>query len=589
MNRCLVTTSDVRIWGDKNIISFLSEGCIPFALKDNILSLDSYLYPPYGINQETKDDDRVLSKTIEDSLYLNIIPILNESLNIDFNKRQWQIFLGKWLRRFVDLTINRTHTIHAAFENRNFDHSFYLDIENHLLNARDSLSFIWNCNDPEWNSIYYYRIIKLLYPNEIKLIPVRTLSNKIGINYYKNHFSLKRNFKKIILKIFRVLSTLSKTKVFILTSYLPLLEELILQIKLGQLPIINSPVLDYKFNSSDLNLRKELSQKLLSKLSVNNSTYKIAFSLFFEVLPNSFLEDFQNIKNRINNTNWPKNPNVIFTSNNFDVDEVFKLYTASRIKSGSKYVIGQHGNNYGTYRYMHHTNEEITSDAFLTWGWKKDLKTQIPAFIFKRFKNNKFKFKIDGFLLLIQYSLPSRFETWDLIAEQKIYFQNQINFVQSIYPRLKDKLLIRLHKDHTFHDWNEPKRWEELNPNLNIELGNLPITKLVKKAKLVVHSYDSTGLLETLSSNIPTMAFWINKYDHLLDHVIPDYELLEKVGIVHLSIDSLNMKISEVWDKLDDWWISNNVQNARVKFCEKYAVRVTNPTEYLKNIIDEIS
>jgi hypothetical protein len=37
--------------------------------------------------------------------------------------------------------------------------------------------------------------------------------------------------------------------------------------------------------------------------------------------------------------------------------------------NGSKYIVGAHGANYGTYSYMNPSVEEVTADSFFTWGW----------------------------------------------------------------------------------------------------------------------------------------------------------------------------------------------------------------------------
>jgi putative transferase (TIGR04331 family) len=589
MNHCLVTTSDHRIFNKNSPVSFLTEGCLPLESDHHYTSEKAFIYEAYGLDQITKDNDRLLSALIEESLYENLILILNETLGVHFTKRQWQIFLGKWLRRYVDMTINRTHTLEVAFKKKNFDHSYYLSIENYFLNSKDSLSFIWNCNDPEWNNIYYSRILKMLYANQIDLLPIHSTSLRKEVIYFNSRFSIKKGIKRIILKMLKIASSFfGDSKIFILTSYLPLFEETLLQIRLRQFPTINIPAFDYKLNSMNLDLRKRLTEKLLNLCPSTNSTFRIAYSLFFEILPNAFLEDFSSIKERIDSLDWPKVPRAIFTSNHFDVDEIFKMYTALKVPLGTKYIIGQHGNNYGTYRYMYHTNEEKTSDAFITWGWKGDLDIQKPAFIFKRFKNEKFLYQKDGELVLIQVSLPSRFETWDVVAEHNRYFKFQMEFVGRIYPFIQDKFLLRLHKDYKFHDRNEPEQWLKFNPNLRIDYGSTPIQSLTSKAKLVVHSYDSTGLLETLSSNIPTMAFWMNNYDHLLDYAIEDYRILENVGIIHLSVNSLVDKINSVWSTLDEWWISDEIQSARSKFCEKYAVLKDNPVKELSVIFNEI-
>ena len=61
-----------------------------------------------------------------------------------------------------------------------------------------------------------------------------------------------------------------------------------------------------------------------------------------------FSEGFLELKKIASQQPWPKSPKFIFTSNNFNTDEIFKIWTATKIQSGSKYYVGQHGNNYYT-------------------------------------------------------------------------------------------------------------------------------------------------------------------------------------------------------------------------------------------------
>ena len=44
----------------------------------------------------------------------------------------------------------------------------------------------------------------------------------------------------------------------------------------------------------------------------------------------------------------------------------FKLWTATKVVSGSKYYVGQHGNNYYTRKNKFPRIEEKTADRFIT-------------------------------------------------------------------------------------------------------------------------------------------------------------------------------------------------------------------------------
>jgi putative transferase (TIGR04331 family) len=571
MSKVLITSSDERLLLQNHEYIFLSEGCF-LNLDNESYTTNSIVFPPYGISKSQKDADRIFSEELEEYLYSSICPILNAQHNLDFNRKQWQIVLGKWLRRYVDLLINRINTLGIAFGKKNFDKISLLKIDDFSFAAEDSLNFIWNCNNPEWNNILYSKIIDLVFKNKTKLVHIPTTSTKVDIKYYGSNNKWKESIKLAFYKMHDLFSRLIQRKsIFILNSYLPSFEDFLVQLECGDIPNKYYPIYEYRRSTFDENLRNELKTKILESIPNSNIHTIVIFSLFFEIIPKAFLEDFNWIKKKTTECSWPVKPKIIFTSNHFDFDEVFKIYSAFKVKTGSKYVIGQHGNNYGTYRYMYHTNEEKTADAFLTWGWKGDLKNHYPCFIFKKQKNSKFNYYPEGDLILIQLSLMNQFETWDLVFEHKKYFESQIDFVSQLPKRVFDKLIVRLHRDYKFQNWNEPQKWNQKFKQINLDFGSTPILKLTTKAKLVVHSYDSTGLLETLFSNIPTMAFWLNDLDHLQDEVIEDYRRLAEVGILHFSNVSILNKIESVWDNLDKWWASEDVQSARINFCSKYA------------------
>ena len=111
------------------------------------------------------------------------------------------------------------------------------------------------------------------------------------------------------------------------------------------------------------------------------------------------------------------------------------------------------------------------------------------------------------------------------------------------------------------------------------------LQKLIEESRLVVHSYDSTGMLETMSLNIPTMAFWQNGFDNLRESAKPFYQLLVDAGIVHLSPESAAKHVNVIWNSIDEWWFSSKVQKARSRFCARYARESISPVRELKQIL----
>ena len=105
-------------------------------------------------------------------------------------------------------------------------------------------------------------------------------------------------------------------------------------------------------------------------------------------MPTSIVESANNILKNLDKTNFPKNPKVIFTSNSYDFDEVFKFYTAKNVDTGCKYYIGQHGHIFCG-NWLKFYNEIDTSDNFFSWGYKSSKKKIVPLFNFKTFKKRR--------------------------------------------------------------------------------------------------------------------------------------------------------------------------------------------------------
>jgi putative transferase (TIGR04331 family) len=304
--------------------------------------------------------------------------------------------------------------------------------------------------------------------------------------------------------------------------------------------------------------------------------------LIFELLPICYLEGFKYLKKIANTMPWPDSPKFIFTSNNYEEDDIFKFWTASKVDNGFKYYVGQHGNGYGFPRNDSLQIEEITSDKFITWGFQGKLPQHIPAFILTTAGKKKENYSPKGGLLLIELPLPARYETWDTNYEFIKYFNDQKKFVKNLDKNPKNKLTIRLHRSIKFYEY---ERWFDFDPFLKLDNGVVNIQKLVSKSRLIVHSYNSTGLLETLSQNIPTLAFWQNGLDIIENKDIQNFQALVDLGIVHLSAKSAANKVNDIWNDVESWWNQSCIQKGRKKFCELYAKTSSNPVGELKKIL----
>jgi putative transferase (TIGR04331 family) len=585
--RYLITTADERTWKFDRPVIFLGEWCRLYDRKYIWQGMDAIVAAPYGLGHAQKDTDHAEARSLEEKLFPILCDALNQHHGTQHGARFWRIVLGHWLRRYVDVILNRVRTLELCMQTHQLSGTSAFD-DRYALTPLDSYAAILAFNDDRWNNALYVRILNLL--GNVRC-PVEPVAGDETEGFRWHAIAATAPLKRRILKwgyhqVRELIGFLARENdTFIINSYLPKKEEIKLQLALGQVPQLWASPQFKTTIKPDRVFRQNLSEQIAGRTS--DTLFEVMRSLVFEILPVCYLEGFAELTEKVQQLPWPKKPEFIFTSNNFDTDEMFKLWVATKVESGFTYVTGQHGNNYGSSRYMYPSVEEATADRFLTWGWTDGLPQHTPAFLFKITRRIGWNYDPNGGLLMIELHEPHRITTWDGTFEFGNYSTDQRKFIEKLQKIPREQLTIRMHGGSCYARWSEIDRWRDFDPDLKIETGAKPIAKLIAKSRLVIHSYDSTGILETLSQNIPTLVFWQNGLDHLRDSAKPYYQLLVDAGIVHFTPESAAAKVNEVWGNVEGWWSKNVVQEARKQFCDRYARVSLNPVHDLKKLLQE--
>ena len=583
--RYLITTEDEKTWKFDQPVIFLGEWCRLYDRKNIWMNMDAVVSKPYGLDVITKDKDQFKVRLLEEKILSELCGILNENFHTNHSKRFWQIILGPWLRIILSLLLNRTYTIKQCLDMHEISGTTIYQSEYCSLSTPNFRSAYDNCFDNEkWNNVLNGKILSLI-KNKISISYIKDKNGNYSYQNLRskninNNQSQKINFKNFIIRnYYKIANKLVKNNdAFLISTYLNFKQLIKLELLLGQIPQLWKKV-EYRINTKpDKLLREKLTKKFFKKSK--DDLENVIRNLLFELLPVSYLEGFYEIKKIVNKLPWPKSPRFIFTSNSFGTDEVFKLWTAIKVESGTKYYIGQHGNSYFTYKFDFPRIEEQTADKFLTWGWKSKFSKYVPMFNFKT-AGDKVSHNNKGGLLLIQKPQPTRTKTWDVHSEFNNYFEEQKKLVTGLRTGPKRKLTIRLKRSNVNLKLNENSRWLDFDKSIKIEKGTTKLKNLIADNRLIIHTYDTTGMLENFSLNIPTLIFLHKGLYHLRESVKTDYQCLIENGIMHLSSQSIINKVNEIWNDVDKWWNEKNVQNAKNKFCEKYSKNIENPTRTL--------
>ena len=590
-SRFLILTEDLLTWKFDRPVLFQGEWVKKLIFEPFLHKLDYEVLHQANNESHNKEKDIELVKSIEEKYFNILVENLNQINGTNHGIRFWKILIGHWFRRYISLMINRYNTLYNILNNYNVSGVVFYPENLKILITKNSLDFILISNDNKWNLQVYDAILKYLnYKKDIQIEFVNTnilndkplsFNGKIEdrITYFKKISDLVKIIFERLMKTFE-----SNSSIFILNTYLPHKIELLTQLHFFKIPQSRNSIDKFEVPSCNLEYRLELKKKY--QFNSDSVLENIILNNFFLFIPICYLEGFTNLKNKTKELKWPTKPKFIFTSNSFDTDELFKMYTALNIEKGVKYFVGQHGNNYGTHKFLGRTIEEETSDKFITWGWKNNYNNCIPGFIFK--KNYKsIKRNNNEKIILILTCQEHSVLTYDTNVEFYRYLIFQNNFLKSLYFNVQNNIIVRLHAGCAIHNWDEEKIFSKINPNIIFENGGSSIYKLSESCKLIIHGYDSTGILETLSANIPSIAFWQDGFDHLNESAIPFYKILYDAGIIFFDSNKAAEKVNDIFENIDNWWQETEVQNARTLFCENYARISENPVKDLKNILKE--
>ena len=572
--RFLVTTSIEETWPDANEpILFLGEWCRLYSRKDKWGRVDGKVVPYHWDDRQKLKRDYLYLKELQEKILILLMVKLNQLNNVSYSARYWRILLGPWIDCFCSIMFDRWTMLKIALTDYQISGIRVLEQGSFLSPSNDMLDFQKSYITDRWNELVYGQILEWMNISTEKI----GIQSRHPIPHQNESFKIiKRplNSRELFWRICRSLG--KKNKYFFKATYLKYEEEVKLNYKLRQLPFFFDDVVLPTIGPS-LKMREDLATFFASNITDDQEDYFYNFicDSLPRHLPTLYLEGYHKLVDACKQQSWPHSPNVIFTSNSHDSDELFKIYAAQHVEAGGKLIVGQHGGNYGTSLWNSSEDHEIAiSDAYFTWGWSsKENNNVSPAFNFKTFARNFNRSpKRNGDILLVTMTLP-RYSylmySAPFAGQWLNYFDEQISFIQSLPFNIQSRILVRLFRQD--FGWDQVKRWREKLPNIRLDYGDSPLNILEENCSIYVATYNATTFLETLSLDIPTLIFWNPAYWELREDASIFFDELKRVGIFHDSPESAAKYLSKISGRIDDWWNESDLQNVRQSFCRQYS------------------
>ena len=128
-------------------------------------------------------------------------------------------------------------------------------------------------------------------------------------------------------------------------------------------------------------------------------------------------------------------------------------------------------------------------------------------------------------------------------CDMEKFIDNQKIFIHSIDHHVKTQLRIRFYVND--YGWRIKEKLDKYIENSNISKESYKFD--LKRAKIVVSTYNSTTILESLAFDIPTVAYFDPNAEKFNDNASKYFQILADVGILLYDPLSAANFINSIW------------------------------------------
>lgn len=569
----LATTTLEKFWDTSQPMLFLGDWCVSYSKKSIIENLDAEI-----LKSPFSDCDKYSTYNYIDHVCEKLLPKIADWLNqihgTKHNLRYWQIVIEPFLLHYIIIVYNRFSYLKKA-------HKLYPNISTIGLSSasyvtpRNTAEFEYFAAESDhWNlqlftQLFLYFKEPLIYQDHIGdiharrqkvILPKKNSQTKLRIikqnliRWYarsrgRNIVDIANYHHGFIPSNIRLLLLLSKFRI------------------LPVIPSVYTSTSPLKEIDLDFKTREQITQ-----LSADDDFSKLVLETLKVNMPMNVIEiyhiDLENSKKR-----FTHHPGVIVAAAWLG-DDLLRFWVANEVENGAALITVQHGG--GTDfdpLCLDHLDAKL-ADRHVSWGWKYEGNV-IPASSSRiascqmKLKRKLRKTEKNKILWV-----TTRFSTYPSYREcftghaQKLYAEGQHQFYEAINTNFLHQIELRLYPGSPYHAY-----YQEKFPGLKVFLPDHHSSFFdhLCFAKIFIGDNANTTFTYAMAFNIPTILFWNKALWKIPKVAHPYFSLLNKVGIFHDSPKPAARMLNKIADDPSAWWNSEDVQEARKLFCEKFA------------------
>ena len=560
----LGTTALSEFWDSSLPIFFLGDWCLRYDQRGQWkqgLSCDVLEYPwndPEQMFKAKKYCDEAY-----EVLFRQLVEFLNKTHGVDHGLRYWQVILGEWLWRYVQIFYDRYACLKRALDLRTGLQTILLD-ESSYSCPTDNAEFMEFCNLDIYNLQLYSQILRAMgleYPSR----PWEDVNNKA--------LPFKRHFKEAVNDSLAVLKSKSSRRMSNrAVAICAIAQSLLGATRLDETDVFRPTRLFFRKRMPMLKPDCDLRRHFF-RMKGADEFQQICLNTLEYNFPLAFLEGYDKLSKEVCGR-ITQVPSVIIAAVDWRFDTRAAFYIAQAAEKGAKIIGLQHGGGYGNFDIDSMFDQELkVVDKFISWGWTQFDNPQIvplPQPGLSREKMLRSTAKIQTFLFVA--STHSRyhniFQSSPLGPQYKAYIQNQAAFFLALPEQIKNMFLVRLYPAEL--GWYNRSRLEEAVPGLRYSDGKRKFLEEAKGSRLIVCDNNQTTYLQSLGLNIPSVIFWDENVWGICEAAKPFFQELKDVGVFHGTPHSAARFINDNHNRIEEWWFSAEVQNVVNKFRINY-------------------
>jgi putative transferase (TIGR04331 family) len=568
----LATTALSEIWDNNSKLLLTNPWCLMGNNNKRMLRDRDYMVLP------SPWEPAALRKTaleychvVYEETLLQMYTILNDIHHVSFPLQYWRILIGPWLLHFISAFCDRYTRIGNALKLFPDFHTNVLPVEGCCPVSYSYDDFIKfgidaKVTDDYYNLILYSIVLYSLCPNSVSVIEMDYKKNyNINVTRYGWKSKLFNKLKKPFENILGGHILMSNM------YHLSLKDSLLLKMKFGINRMHFRDFIDFS-PPEGTSLLDYYSPGLRKEIRFRSGEDKFQ-ELLLEILPNAipvcYLETYGYHRRKI--SQYIDSLKLICSSVGWSYNEEFKFFAAECVSKGARYIEFQHGGNYGTSLAVSDEKLATEKDVYFSWGWKSsDYKNVnvLPSNHLSKLRETH-NMKLDNVIFAVTTAPRYDCKIVGAIGPDNIsgYFKFQELFILSLRDIIKDKILYRPSKDT---GWGEEEHIKRIRADIKVILND-KLVNWMKKAKLVVIDHAHTSFLESLTINVPSVFYWDHDIYSMRQEAEPYFQALRDAGILYKDPVSAARKVNEIFDDPEEWWLSDDVQDARKEFCDRFA------------------